>query len=388
MQLSTRKYEKYPRLEQHENGTWYAFYKQSGIRKRQSLNTGDSRIAAKKFSDLCEDLDRGILGFSLKPQPIVFSKFARRFLEEADWLSEISLKRHRQNLFGTKHKTDDSGKITEEYEEQKGPLIKAFGSKDMKSITAPDVAAYIRRRLGQGLSPNAVHKEWSTMSAMFRYAMELGLAFANPVLAVRKPKIMPVRPNRTPTEEDLLKIFENMNPRSRRYFLALCNTGCRRAEMSDCNVADADLERKVLTVTGKGMKTRALPMNDELIVVVKEELASRPNVKPDDPLFVSRLGNRYKSIRSALDTACEKAGVDRLTHHSLRHAYATIMSEKDVALERISQLLGHTSVVVTQTIYIKQPNAPLRQAAESFSIGGTKKAKTWQNSSRRKKGVA
>ena len=59
--------------------------------------------------------------------------------------------------------------------------------------------------------------------------------------------------------------------------------------MSDCNVAHADLERKVLTVTGKGMKTRALPMNDELMAVVEEELASRPNAKPDDPLFVSRV---------------------------------------------------------------------------------------------------
>ena len=168
---------------------------------------------------------------------------------------QVSLKRHRQNLFGTKHKEGKDGKVTEEYEEQKGPLIKAFGRKDMKSITAPDVAAYIRRRLRQGLSCSSVHKEWSTMSALFRFGMEEGLLVSNPVLAVRKPKIEPVRPNRTPTEEELIKILENMHPRSRRFFLALCNTGCRRAELSDCNVADADLRRKVLTVTERARRS-------------------------------------------------------------------------------------------------------------------------------------
>ena len=95
------------------------------------------------------------------------------------------------------------------------------------------------------------------------------------------------------------------------------------------------------------------------------------------------------TIRTALDSACEKAGVSHVTHHSCRHAYVTIMSEKGVALERISRLLGHRSTSVTELIYIQQPNAPLRQAADSFSIGGdTKKAKIWQNDSRGKKGVA
>ena len=146
----------------------------------------------------------------------MFSKFARRYLDEADLLSEASLKRHRQNLFGTKHKKGKDGKVTKEYEGQMGPLIKAFGRRDMKSVNAPDVAAYIRRGLRQGLSPNAAHKEWSTMSALFRFGMEEGLLASNPVLAVRKPKIEPVCPNRTPAEEELIKIFQNMNPRSRR----------------------------------------------------------------------------------------------------------------------------------------------------------------------------
>ena len=318
---------------------------------------------------------------SLKPKPVNFRKFAKQFLEEANWLSELSLKRHRQNLFETKHKKDKQDNITKEYEEKDGPLIKAYGRRDMKLISASDVAAYIRRRLRQGLSPNSVHKEWSTLSGMFRYGIELGLGSANPVLAVRKPKIGQVRPNRTPTEEELLRILENMHPRSRRFFLGLCNSGCRRAELTNCDVADADLKRRVLTVTGKGNRSRVLPMNDELWEIVKAELDSRPGAKPDDPLFLSRLGTRYTSIRSALDTACEKAGVGRLTHHSLRHGLATLLSEKGVPLERISELLGHTSIVVTQTIYVKQPDAPLRQAAESFSIGETKKAKTWQKSS-------
>ena len=238
-------------------------------------------------------------------------------------------------------------------------------------------------RLKEGVSPNGAHKEWSTLSAIFRYAAELGLVAANPVLAVRKPRIKLVQPNRTPTEDELLQILHHMHPSCRRFFLACCNTGCRRGELRNCNVSDADLDRKVLVVTGKGSKTRALPMNEQFFEVVKVELESRPNAKPNDPLFVSRLGRRYGSMRKALNSACDRAGVERVSHHSLRHGYASLLGERGVDLFHISQLLGHSSVVVTHTVYVKQPDAPLRQAAESFSIGPQERAKNWQSAQKR-----
>ena len=73
------KYRKYPYKVRHKNGIWYAHYYQNGLRKRLSLHTRNERIAENKFVDLGEDLDRGILGFSLKLKPVIFSKFAHRF---------------------------------------------------------------------------------------------------------------------------------------------------------------------------------------------------------------------------------------------------------------------------------------------------------------------
>jgi hypothetical protein len=61
---------------------------------------------------------------------------------------------------------------------------------------------------------------------------------------------------------------------------------------------------------------------------IKDELAQRENVKPDEPLFLNQYGTRYKKMRKALKTACETAKVPHCTHHSLRHAYATILHEK------------------------------------------------------------
>ena len=193
--------------------------------------------------------------------------------------------------------------------------------------------------------------------------------------AVRKPRIELVQPNRTPSEEELFQILHHMHPRSRRFFLAFCNTGCRRGELRNCDVSDVDLDRKVLLVTGKGGKSRSLPISQEMCEVVKAELDLRPGAKPDDPLFVSRLGRRYGSMRKPLNSACDRAGVERISHHSLRHAYASLLGERGVDLFHISQLLGHSSVVVPQTVYVRQPDAPLRQAAESFSIGAQKMAK-------------
>jgi integrase len=109
-------------------------------------------------------------------------------------------------------------------------------------------------------------------------------------------------------------------------------------------------------------------MNEILFQCVKEELASRPGTKPGDPLFLNREGRRYRSLRTPLTRACERAGVPHILHHSLRHAYATLQHEKGLDTPRLSRLLGHANPTVTQNIYIDVFDESLRKAAEGFEI--------------------
>ncbi len=58
-----------------------------------------------------------------------------------------------------------------------------------------------------------------------------------------------------------------------------------------------------------------------------------------------------------------------MTHHSLRHAYATMLREKGEEIESIYKLLGHTNPTTTQNIYVHWRDEGVRKAAEAVRIG-------------------
>jgi integrase len=183
--------------------------------------------------------------------------------------------RHRQNLFRIVR-----DQTTHEFVEGNGHLVRYFGKSNFKSITVQDIMDYVRHRQEEGGTPNTIHK---------------------------MPKIRVVRPHFAPN------------------FLAVCNTGCRSMELSNCNVGDFNEDRRVLIIKAKGGRERDVPVNDQLLVAVKAELAERPRATPGEPLFVTRVGTRYRSLRTPLIRACETADVPHVTHHGLGHVNPTVM---------------------------------------------------------------
>jgi integrase len=235
--------------------SWYAVYRENGVKKRKSLGTRNRRIAEKRFLELCDRLDKGVLGFSLRPRSLPFVQAARTYLSDgtAD-LSKASVERHRQNLFGLK--TVQGGDSGRAFIEADGHLLKFFRNRDLKTIGVKDANRYIRHRQNSNAAANTILKELATLSAMFRFFLAEEIVLSNPVLAVRKPKLRLVRPNYRPSEPELAKVFSALYPGARRFYLAFCNSGCRLAELRACNVRDADLEKRALRVVGKGGKDR------------------------------------------------------------------------------------------------------------------------------------
>jgi Phage integrase, N-terminal SAM-like domain len=179
------KYEKYPYKARYPDATnpddsFYAFFREHGKKKRRSLGTRNERIADKKFNDLCELLDKGVLGFSLRPKPLNFVEFARTYLKEGTHdLADASVLRHRLNLFRQQKDKKCAGQT---YLEKRGHLIKFFGSRDFKSIGVKDVLAYIRKRQNAGAAANTILKELATLSAMFQFAVSEELVLSNPTV--------------------------------------------------------------------------------------------------------------------------------------------------------------------------------------------------------------
>lgn len=148
----------------------------------------------------------------------------------------------------------------------------------------------------------------------------------------------------------------------------LSRPGCRLGELQRANVSDVDFESELLHVVRKGGKEDFVPMNEVVKHCIHEEFNERDQLHSDDPLFMNKHGKRYKRMTRSLRTACQKAGVPHCTHHSLRHAYATILHERGVDMGTISRLLGHANPTITQNIYVHWKDEAIKRAARKYSI--------------------
>jgi integrase len=349
---TVKEYETWPRLVKQENGYYYALYKDEGGQKhRASLKTQNFNEASTKYNRLLENVAKGILGFDPNPKAFPCSQAIEKYLKEgtAD-LAPTTLQRYKEAI--------------------NNHLKPYFGKMSLRAVKPSAVLAYVRFRQAKKVAPFTIHKELNVLSAIFNFHLQEEAITYNPVLAVKKPKIRIIRPHYTPTETELFKILDHLFKGAKRFFLAFANTGCRLSEISNANVRDADLKNGFLRVVRKGGKVNFLKMNAVLRQVIEEELAEREEVKPDQPLFLNQYGTRYKKMRKALKTACEEAKVPHCTHHSLRHAYVTILHEKGKDIGTISKLLGHANPTITQNIYIHWRDQEVHQAAMEVEVCG------------------
>jgi integrase len=175
------------------------------------------------------------------------------------------------------------------------------------------------------------------------------------------------------TLSEVSLIFEKLHKWARRFFLALCTTGCRLGEIQKANIGDVDFDSGTLRVIRKGEKSQDVPLNLGALACIEEEVKFRTEKfgnKPaaDEPLFTNRYGRRYKKIRGSLKAACANAEVPYVTHHWLRHFFANALKEQKLDIGEISRFLGHANPTVTQNIYLHWRDEALHGPAHEVQI--------------------
>jgi site-specific recombinase XerD len=131
----------------------------------------------------------------------------------------------------------------------------------------------------------------------------------------------------------------------------LYGSGLRVAELCGLTPGDVDLDRRLVTVWGKGSKQRQVPMSAPAAEAVRGWLdVGRPALAdartPPDALFVNRVGRRLgaRDVRRIVDHRAVAP-----THpHALRHTYATHLLDGGADLRAIQELLGHADLSTTQ----------------------------------------
>jgi len=119
------------------------------------------------------------------------------------------------------------------------------------------------------------------------------------------------------------------------------------------DINDIDLGQLQLVVTGKGEKTRYLPMGTKARDAIKLWLKVRGNFSRNntEALFLSKLGKRIspRNVQARLNQLVKRQSLDQtLSPHTLRHSFATHLLESSGDLRAVQELLGHADISTTQ----------------------------------------
>jgi site-specific recombinase XerD len=210
-----------------------------------------------------------------------------------------------------------------------------------------------------------VHKKLAALNSYFTWSIKRGIRNDNPMVAIRMPKVDNLRTIEYLTGErveEVMRSFKHTKKDLRdRALLAVLLHGLRLAEVVSLNVED--YREGNLWVTGKGNKTRIVPLDGSAQPFLKEYLGRRRS----GPLFVSlyRPGGRIER-RIIQRIVKERTG---LHPHALRHTCGTLMMRATKNLAAVQDMLGHASPVTTR-IYAKLDTSDLRSAVEMSGLLG------------------
>jgi integrase/recombinase XerC len=182
---------------------------------------------------------------------------------------------------------------------------------------------------------------------------------ANPCLGLRAPKSAKGLPKALSPEAagQLLDVAAETPPdiRDKAMFELAYSSGLRLAELVSLDLAHADTIRRdaEVTVTGKGSKTRSVPVGAKARAAIEDWLQARALLaRPGVPaLFVGARGERIAAgvVRARLAQWALRAGLPVHVHpHVLRHSFATHVLQSSGDLRAVQEMLGHSSISTTQ----------------------------------------
>jgi integrase/recombinase XerC/integrase/recombinase XerD len=191
-----------------------------------------------------------------------------------------------------------------------------------------------------------------------------------PKKASRLPRVL--GPDEVAALLDRIPASGPLEVRDRAMLEAAYACGLRAEEIVNLNADAVDFESETLRVTGKGSKTRIVPMGEPAQQALERYLRqARPALAAnrDEPaLFLSRRGRRLSpsDIRRRLERWVREAAVaGHVSPHTLRHSFATHLLEGGADLRSIQELLGHASVSTTQVYTRVEPGRLRREYARS-----------------------
>ncbi|GAB7126326.1 tyrosine recombinase XerC [Silvimonas sp. JCM 19000] len=237
-------------------------------------------------------------------------------------------------------------------------LIELAGERELSKLGPLEIRAFVRQLASRNLSAYTIGRALSAWRTFFKLmTRDLGWA-ANPAASVRSPKKRQRLPKTMSTDSaagllDHLPDDDTISARDKAICELAYSSGLRVSELVSISLPDLDLRSGLARVTGKGNKTRQVPIGSKAIEALQHWLSYRGLwASPDcTTVFVSKLGKGLttRAVRARLKTWEERLGLtEPLFPHKLRHSCATHLLQSSGDLRAVQELLGHQNLSTTQ----------------------------------------
>ena len=232
-----------------------------------------------------------------------------------------------------------------------------------KLVKEHDLRTFVNSERRRGLSPRSIQRLLSSCRTFFEFLLTEGQIQLSPAQSISSPKLAQLLPKAMDADlvQRLLdfKAKGMIEVRDKALAELLYSSGLRLSEICKLNMEDLDTKERTCVVTGKGNKTRIVPVGKKAIQAIRDWFMYRSELKQSkatstNAIFLNNKGNRIspRSIQLRLEKLCLMRGLPGINPHMLRHSFASHVLESSGDLRAVQEMLGHSDIGTTQ-IYTK-----------------------------------
>lgn len=250
-----------------------------------------------------------------------------------------------------------------------------------ENITLKHLQEYLAERKRTGLAASSIKLEVVAIKIFFRWLAVRKFIPLDPAEVLPLPRMERYLPE-TLNEDDVIRLLdaigdnEEFGLRNRAMLELLYGSGLRASELVGAKLENLDLDGGMIRVTGKGNKTRLVPVGGKSRESLEAYLnRMRPQmVKPrtGSEVFLNRFGRKLTTVRlwQIVKEVAKRAGIEKTVYpHLLRHSFATHLLTGGADLRIIQELLGHADISTTQ-IYTHVESGRLKSVHRKFHPRG------------------
>ena len=271
------------------------------------------------------------------------------------------MKSHVKNFFVyLENERGLSARTLQAYQRDLDQLLQFLAEEEIErpeQVTQHHIRAFIARRHRQGLGGKSLQRLLSAIRSLFRWMLREEIALHNPATPVRAPK----SPRHLPATLDADTIAQLLDIpcdtplaiRDKAIMELFYSSGLRLSELATLRWEQLDLQSGMVTVTGKGNRSRMVPVGRIAVEALLEWRKARVQFASfEEPhVFVSQRGNPIatRTIQTRIRYWAKHQGMPQNVYpHLLRHSFASHMLESSGDLRGVQELLGHADISTTQ----------------------------------------